>query len=84
MDPKTKILKTKTSEFTLKDERLSTDGYSPPTYQFTFTPNQVIVKEIPGFIVSLASIPSAILVCLVLSYLLIKCKKNYKKTKIKE
>ena len=80
---KNKIFKTKSSEFTVKDERTGSDGESPPTYQITFTPNQVIVKEIPGYIVSLASIPSAILVCLVVSYLLIKCQKNYKKQRLR-
>ena len=81
--PKTTIFETKTSEFTVKDERTTTNGYSHPIYQITFTPNQVIVRKIPAVIVSLASVPSAILVCLVLAYFLIKCKEIIKKRKLR-
>ena len=82
IEPKTKIFETKTSEFTVKDERTTADGYSHPTYQIMFTPNQVIVKKIPVAIVSLASVPSVIPVCLVLAYFLIKCKKIIKNRRL--
>ena len=51
-------------------KKTTTEGYSDPTYQ------------IPAFIVSLAPIPSTILVCLVISYLVIKCKKFIKKLRL--
>ena len=70
---KTKIFETTISEFFVKDKRTTTNGYFHTSYQIT--PNPVIVKEIPTFIVPVASIPSAILVCIVLSYFVIKCQK---------
>ena len=81
MKPKTNLIETEMEQKTTKSQIFKTKT-SPSSYQITFTPNQVIVKEIPGFMVSLVSIPSAILVCLVLFYLLIKCKKFIKKQRL--
>ena len=78
--PKTNLIETEMEQKTTKSQIFKTKT-SPSSYQITFTPNQV-VKEIPGFMVSLASIPSAILACLVLFYLLIKCKKFIKKQRL--
>ena len=81
MKPKTNLIETEMEQKTTKSQIFRTKT-SASSYQITFTPNQVIVKEIPGFMVSLASIPSAILACLVLFYLLIKCKKIIKKQRL--
>ena len=79
--PKTNLIETEMEQKTTKSQIFKIKT-SPSSYQITFTPNQVVVKEIPGFMVSLASIPSAILACLVLFYLLIKCKKFIKKQRL--
>ena len=81
MKPKTNLIETEMEQKTTKSQIFKTKT-SPSSYQITFTPNQVVVKEIPGFMVSLASIPSAILAYLVLFYLLIKCKKFIKKQRL--
>ena len=72
-ESKTKSFETKTSEFTAKNEKTEKINQSSLiSYQVTIIPKQVIVRKTPPYIVLLASIPSAILVCLILPYLIIK------------
>ena len=64
-------------------EAKTSDRYPHLSYQVTRVPNREIIKEIPPFIIALASIPSAILACLILPYFVIKCRKFIKIRKIK-
>ena len=82
-DPKTKTSEKTTTETSVKVEIKTSDRYSHPNYQITAIPNRVIVRKIPPFIVALAYIPSLILVCLVIPYLLIKCRKFIKIRRLK-
>ena len=76
------VIDQKTNEKKTTETKTS-DRYSHLSYQVTAIPNREVIKEIPPFIIALASIPSAILVCLILAYFAIKCRKFIKNRKIK-
>ena len=85
INPKTN--EAKTSEGYSSDKKTieskSSDIYPHLSYQVTSVRNQEVIKEIPPFIIALACIPSAILMCLILPYFVFKCRKCIKIRKMK-
>ena len=83
IDSKTKKMETKAGEISESDEKTRTDSYSHLTYQITMIPNHLNDRKMPTYIILLASIPSFILICLILPYLIIKFKNLIRKQRLR-